>query len=57
MVFMGVYTLGCFLTIMFQCTNLAVQWDPKAKGTCWTPQTLKTLGLTNIGKYNSMGLR
>lgn len=34
-------------TIMFQCTNLAVQWDPTAKGTCWTKQTIQALGYTN----------
>jgi hypothetical protein len=46
---MGVYTLCCFFTVVFQCTNLAVQWDRNAKGTCWTVRTLKTLSYTNVG--------
>lgn len=49
MVFMAVYTFGCFLTIVLQCTNLAVQWDPQARGTCWGATTLKALSYTNIG--------
>ncbi|KAH7127010.1 hypothetical protein B0J11DRAFT_291617 [Dendryphion nanum] len=48
MVFMGLYTFGCFLTVVLQCTNLAVQWDPNAKGTCWGPSTLKGLSYTNV---------
>ncbi|KAF2691728.1 hypothetical protein K458DRAFT_286821 [Lentithecium fluviatile CBS 122367] len=48
MVFMGAYTVACFITIVLQCTNLAVQWDPTAKGTCWTATTLKALGYTNV---------
>ncbi|KAF2192261.1 hypothetical protein K469DRAFT_553143 [Zopfia rhizophila CBS 207.26] len=47
MVFMALYTTACFLTILLQCTNLAVQWDPTAKGTCWGATTLKALGYTN----------
>lgn len=47
MSFIGLYTLGCFFTIIFQCTNLAVQWDKTATGTCWTPQTLKAVTYTN----------
>lgn len=48
MLFMGFYTLGCFFTIVFQCTNLAVLWDPTAKGTCWTENTLHALSYTNV---------
>ncbi|KAF2124902.1 hypothetical protein P153DRAFT_425966 [Dothidotthia symphoricarpi CBS 119687] len=48
MVFMGVYTVGCFLTIMLQCTNLALLWDPYVKGTCWSDQTITTLSLLNV---------
>lgn len=47
MVFMSVYTCGCFLTIVLQCTDLRVMWDPTVKGTCWTAYTLKALGYTN----------
>ncbi|OAG06881.1 uncharacterized protein CC84DRAFT_630037 [Paraphaeosphaeria sporulosa] len=47
MAFMAFYTTGCFFTIMFQCTNLAVQWDQSVKGTCWSKQTIQALGYTN----------
>lgn len=48
MVFMGFYTLGCFFTIVLQCTNLNVMWDPTVKATCWSVRTLKTLSYTNV---------
>jgi hypothetical protein len=46
-VFMGFYTIGCFFTVVFQCTDLRVLWDPTVKGTCWSNFTLKTLSYTN----------
>jgi len=45
---MSIYTLGCFFTVVLQCTNLAVLWDQHAKGTCWTVRTLKALSYTNV---------
>jgi hypothetical protein len=45
--FMSFYTIGCFFTIMLQCTDLRVQWDQSVKGTCWTTRTLKALSYTN----------
>ncbi|KAF2270940.1 hypothetical protein CC78DRAFT_610986 [Lojkania enalia] len=48
MIFMGLYTFGCFLTIVLQCTNLAVLWDRTAKGTCWGKTTLAALSYTNV---------
>ncbi|KAF2476493.1 uncharacterized protein BDR25DRAFT_375408 [Lindgomyces ingoldianus] len=48
MTFMGLYTTACFLTIILQCTNLAVLWDPTVKGTCWGVTTLKALSYTNV---------
>ena len=33
---------------MFQCTNLAVQWDPTVKGTCWQTFTIQALSYTNV---------
>ncbi|KAF2868001.1 hypothetical protein BDV95DRAFT_502001 [Massariosphaeria phaeospora] len=48
MVFMGLYTFGCFLSLVLQCTDLAVLWDRTVKGTCWKPTTLKALSYTNI---------
>ncbi|KAF2708626.1 hypothetical protein K504DRAFT_380309 [Pleomassaria siparia CBS 279.74] len=48
MAFMAIYTIGCFMTIVLQCTDLAVQWDPDVDGTCWGPATLQALGYTNV---------
>ncbi|KAK7908971.1 hypothetical protein PG985_014849 [Apiospora marii] len=47
MVFTMVYTLFCFVTLLVQCTNLAVLWDPTVKATCWSKQTLQTLSYAN----------
>lgn len=48
MAFMGFYTVGCFFTIVLQCTNLAVQWDPNVKATCWNAHTIKILSYVNV---------
>lgn len=48
MIFMGFYTIGCFFTIVLQCTNLAIQWDPTVTGTCWSAHTIKTLSYVNV---------
>lgn len=45
--FMSFYTVGCFFTLVLQCTDLRLQWDQTVKGTCWTTKTLKSLGYTN----------
>jgi hypothetical protein len=45
--FMSFYTIGCFFTIVLQCTDLRVQWDQSVKGTCWSTKTLKSLSYTN----------
>jgi hypothetical protein len=45
--FMAFYTIGCFFTIVLQCTDLRVQWDQTVKGTCWSTRTLKSLSYTN----------
>ncbi|KAH7069315.1 hypothetical protein FB567DRAFT_565051 [Paraphoma chrysanthemicola] len=47
MAFMAFYTTGCFFTIVLQCTDLRLLWDPTVKGTCWSSFTLKTLGYVN----------
>jgi uncharacterized membrane protein len=39
-------------TIVLQCTNLTVLWDPAAIGTCWTGSTLKALSYTNVCKLS-----
>lgn len=44
---MGVYTLGCFCTIVLQCTDLRILWDSTVKATCWTGRTLKRLSAVN----------
>lgn len=48
--FLIVYTFACFMTIILQCTNLALLWDRTAKGTCWTATTLRALSYTNACK-------
>jgi hypothetical protein len=45
--FLVIYTFACFMTIILQCTNLAILWDPSVKATCWTATTLRGLGYTN----------
>lgn len=34
-------------TIMFQCTNIRIIWDPTVKATCWSAQTIRALSYTN----------
>ncbi|KAB5578896.1 hypothetical protein GE09DRAFT_563600 [Coniochaeta sp. 2T2.1] len=46
--FMAFYTIGCFFTVMFQCTNIRILWDPTVKATCWTQNTLQSLSYTNL---------
>ncbi|KAK3325056.1 hypothetical protein B0H66DRAFT_547317 [Apodospora peruviana] len=48
MVFMGFYTTGCFFTVVFQCQDLRVLWDPTIQTTCWTADTLHALSYTNV---------
>lgn len=47
--FMSFYTLGCFFTLVLQCTDLRIQWSPPGTiaGTCWTAHTLKSLSYAN----------
>ncbi|KAM5356485.1 hypothetical protein ACJ41O_003131 [Fusarium nematophilum] len=47
MCFMAFYTIGCFFTIMFQCTDIRILWDPSVKATCWSQSTLQGLSYTN----------
>lgn len=46
---MGFYTIGCFFTLMLQCTDLRILWAAPGSvaGTCWTAHTLKSLSYTN----------
>ncbi|PVH67723.1 hypothetical protein DL98DRAFT_370957, partial [Cadophora sp. DSE1049] len=45
--FLIAYTFACFMTIVLQCTNLAILWDPSVHATCWTGTTLRGLSYTN----------
>ncbi|KAK7432545.1 hypothetical protein QQZ08_000752 [Neonectria magnoliae] len=45
--FMAFYTIGCFFTIVFQCTDIRVQWDRSVQSTCWSKTTLLGLSYTN----------
>jgi hypothetical protein len=45
---MSVYTTGCVLTVLLQCTDIRLMWDQSVKGTCWTIKTRQALGFLNI---------
>ncbi|KAJ5062481.1 hypothetical protein J3E72DRAFT_187717 [Bipolaris maydis] len=47
MIFMGVYTFGCVLTVFLQCSDVRMMWDLTVKGTCWTVTQIKILGYLN----------
>ncbi|KAK8075938.1 hypothetical protein PG994_003210 [Apiospora phragmitis] len=47
MLFTMAYTMMCFVTLLLQCTNLAILWDPTVQTTCWSRQTLQTLSYAN----------
>jgi hypothetical protein len=45
---MSIYTVGCVLTVLLQCTDIRLMWDQRVKGTCWTVETRQALGFLNI---------
>ncbi|KAH7117503.1 hypothetical protein EDB81DRAFT_818667 [Dactylonectria macrodidyma] len=45
--FMVFYTIGCFFTILFQCTNIRCFWDNTVKATCWSRQARQGLSYAN----------
>ncbi|KAL7765398.1 hypothetical protein ACKLNR_003314 [Fusarium oxysporum f. sp. zingiberi] len=47
MIFMSIYTIGCFFTVIFQCTDIRVLWDPTVPSKCWSQKTLQSLSYTN----------
>lgn len=47
MAFLMAYTLVCFLTLLLQCTNIAVLWDLGVRATCWPQATLQALSYAN----------
>ncbi|KAK7218014.1 hypothetical protein V2G26_006017 [Clonostachys chloroleuca] len=46
--FMLFYTIGCFFTIIFQCTDIRVIWDPTVPSICWDTKTLQALSYLNV---------
>ncbi|KAG8676122.1 hypothetical protein FPOAC2_02205 [Fusarium poae] len=47
MIFMSIYTIGCFFTVVLQCTDLRALWDPLVPMQCWDQRTLQSLSYTN----------
>ncbi|KAJ4329048.1 hypothetical protein N0V84_000399 [Fusarium piperis] len=47
MSFMVIYTIGCVVAIMFQCTDIRNIWDASVKATCWSQSTLQSLSYAN----------
>jgi hypothetical protein len=45
---MSLYTTGCVLTVLLQCTDIRLMWDQSVKGTCWSIKTRQALGFLNI---------
>ncbi|RGP65855.1 hypothetical protein FSPOR_7116 [Fusarium sporotrichioides] len=47
MIFMSIYTIGCFFTVVLQCKDLRALWDPLVPMQCWDQRTLQSLSYTN----------
>ncbi|OMP87838.1 hypothetical protein BK809_0007928 [Diplodia seriata] len=47
MAVLAVYTVACFVTLVLQCKDLRVIWDPTVKTTCWRVEVLHGLTYTN----------
>ncbi|CAF3609115.1 unnamed protein product [Fusarium graminearum] len=47
MIFMSIYTIGCFFTVVLQCKDLRALWDPLVPMQCWSQHTLQSLSYTN----------
>ena len=48
MYFVTIWTTVCFFTLMFQCTDIRVMWDPSVTATCWSQKALQGLSFTNV---------
>src|SRR4051794_31192406 len=48
MIFMTFYTIGCFFTVVLQCTDIRALWDQSIPQNCWSQSTLKGLSYTNV---------
>ncbi|KAK0621023.1 hypothetical protein B0T14DRAFT_432492 [Immersiella caudata] len=46
--FMSFYTIGCFFTVVLQCTDIRALWDQSIPQNCWSQSTLKGLSYTNV---------
>lgn len=44
---LAVYTVGCFFTLVLQCQDLRILWNPSVKTACWDLHTLQSLSYTN----------
>jgi hypothetical protein len=44
---MTLYTFACACTVVFQCTNPRMMYDPLAQGTCWSLKTIRSLSYLN----------
>ncbi|KAH7006752.1 hypothetical protein EDB80DRAFT_841889 [Ilyonectria destructans] len=44
---MILYTVGCFFTILFQCSDVRYLWDSTVKATCWSQRTVQSLSYIN----------
>jgi hypothetical protein len=44
---MAIYTFGCVCTVLFQCTNIRMMYDPLVTGTCWSIKTIRSLSYLN----------
>ncbi|KAF9637830.1 putative integral membrane family protein [Lasiodiplodia theobromae] len=47
MVVLAVYTVACFFTIVLQCRDLRIIWNPTVETTCWSIHVMHGLGYTN----------
>ncbi|OJD34217.1 integral membrane family protein [Diplodia corticola] len=47
MILLAIYTVACFITLLLQCKDLRVIWDPAVKTTCWRVEILHGLSYLN----------
>lgn len=47
MVVLAVYTVACFFTIVLQCRDLRIIWNPTVETTCWSIHVMRGLSYTN----------
>ncbi|KAK0659547.1 hypothetical protein DIS24_g3882 [Lasiodiplodia hormozganensis] len=47
MVVLAVYTVACFFTIVLQCRDLRIIWNPTVETTCWSIHVMHGLSYTN----------